>query len=187
VEAQFFQTAAEFRRWLARNHHKATELLVGFYKKSSGKPSITYHEALDEALCVGWIDGVRRARDAESYEQRFTPRRPGSYWSHVNIGRARALIKAGRMKAAGLRAFEKRDETGARKYSSERREAAFDKPREQRFRQSAAAWDFFQAQPPGYRRLLTFMVMSGKKEETREKRLDRLIAACASRRRIPLM
>jgi uncharacterized protein YdeI (YjbR/CyaY-like superfamily) len=163
------------------------ELLVGFYKKSSGKPSITYHEALDEALCVGWIDGVRRSRDAESYEQRFTPRRPKSYWSQVNIGRAKALIKAGRMKAAGLREFEKRDESGARKYSFERRDPAFDAPRARRFRQNAAAWDFFQVQPPGYRRLMTFMVMSGKKDETREKRLDRLIAECARGRRIPLM
>jgi uncharacterized protein YdeI (YjbR/CyaY-like superfamily) len=180
-------SSAEFRRWLARNHHKATELFVGFYKKSSGKPSLTYHEALDEALCVGWIDGLRRSLDAERYAQRFTPRRPGSYWSHVNIGHAKRLIKAGRMKAAGLREFEKRDETGARKYSYERREAAFDRPREKRFRENAAAWEFFQAQPPGYRRLLMFMVMSGKKEETREKRLDRLIAACASGRRIPLM
>jgi uncharacterized protein YdeI (YjbR/CyaY-like superfamily) len=183
----FFATAAELRRWFAANHAKADELLIGFYKKATGKPSITYHEALDEALCVGWIDGVRRARDAESYEQRFTPRRPGSYWSHVNIGHARRLIEAGRMKAAGLREFEKRDEKGARKDSYERREAAFDKPREDRFRRNAAAWGFFQAQPPGYRRLLTFMVMSGKKEETREKRLDRLIAACASGKRIPLM
>jgi uncharacterized protein YdeI (YjbR/CyaY-like superfamily) len=138
-------------------------------------------------LCVGWIDGVRRSRDAESYEQRFTPRKPRSYWSHVNIGHARRLVKAGRMKAAGLREFAKRDEAGARKYSYERRGAAFDKPREQRFRQYAAAWEFFQAQPPGYRRLVTFMVMSGKKEETRDKRLDRLIAACASGTRIPLM
>jgi uncharacterized protein YdeI (YjbR/CyaY-like superfamily) len=159
---------------------------VGFYRKSSGKPTITYHEALDEALCFGWIDGVRRSRDAESYEQRFTPRRPGSYWSQVNIGRAKALIEAGKMTTAGLREFEKRDESGARKYSFERRDAAFDAPREKRFRQHAAAWEFFQAQPPGYRRLMTFMVMSGKREETRERRLDRLIAECARGRRIPL-
>lgn len=162
-------------------------MLIGFYKKSAGKPSITYHEALDEALCVGWIDGVRRSRDAESYEQRFTPRKPRSYWSHVNIGHAKRLIKAGRMKAAGLREFEKRDEAGARKYSYERRQAVFDEPREKRFRQNAAAWAFFQAQPPGYRRLMTFMVMDAKKDETREKRLDRLIAECARARRIPLM
>ena len=136
---------------------------------------------------MGWIDGVRRSRDADSYEQRFTPRKPRSYWSHVNIGHAKRLIKAGRMKAAGLREFEKRDEIGARKYSYERRQAAFDEPREKRFRQNEAAWAFFQAQPPGYRRLMTFMVMDAKKDETREKRLDRLIAQCASGRRIPLM
>jgi uncharacterized protein YdeI (YjbR/CyaY-like superfamily) len=172
---------------LAANHATATELLIGFYKKASGKPSLTYHEALDEALCVGWIDGVRRARDAESYEQRFTPRKPRSNWSQINIGHAKRLIKAGRMKAAGLREFEKRDERGARHSSHQRGAAAFDEPREKRFRQNAAAWAFFQAQPPGYRRLMTFMVMSGKKEETREKRLDRLIAECARGRRIPLM
>ncbi len=172
---------------MAANHKTATELLIGFYKKATGKPSITYHEALDEALCVGWIDGVRRSRDAESYEQRFTPRRRKSYWSQVNIGRAKTLIKAGRMKTAGQREFEKRDESSARKYSFERRDAAFDEVREQRFRQNAVAWAFFQAQPPGYRRLMTFMVMSGKREETREKRLDRLIAECARSRRIPLM
>jgi uncharacterized protein YdeI (YjbR/CyaY-like superfamily) len=187
LRAKFFKTAAELRRWFAANQATATELLVGFYKKGSGKRSITYHEALDEALCVGWIDGVRRSRDADSYEQRFTPRRPKSYWSQINIGHARRLIAAGRMKAAGLREFEKRDESGARKYSFERREAAFDPVREHRFRHHAAAWEFFQAQPPGYRRLMTLMVMEAKKDETREKRLDRLIAACARGRRIPLM
>jgi uncharacterized protein YdeI (YjbR/CyaY-like superfamily) len=183
----FFATPAELRRWFAANHDTASEVLIAFYKKGSGKPSITYHEALDEALCVGWIDGVRRARDADSYEQRFTPRRPRSYWSQINIGHAKRLIKAGRMKAAGLREFEKRDESGARKYSFERREAAFDEVREKRFRQNAAAWQFFQAQPPGYRRLMTFMVMDAKKDETREKRLDRLISECARGQRIPLM
>jgi uncharacterized protein YdeI (YjbR/CyaY-like superfamily) len=187
VEAQFFKSAAEFRRWLARNHRKASELLVGFYKKSSGKLSMTYHEALDEALCVGWIDGVRRSRDAESYEQRFTPRQPRSYWSLVNIGRAKALIKAKRMKPAGLRAFEKRDEIQAKRYSNEQKTVAFDDVREKRFRQNAAAWEFFQAQPPGYRRVMTHRVMSAKREVTREQRLDQLIAASARARRVDLL
>jgi len=187
MEVRFFKSAAEFRKWLGRNHRKATELLVGFYKKSSGKPSITYHEALDEALCVGWIDGVRRSRDAESYEQRFTPRKPRSYWSHVNIGHANRLIKAGRMKAAGLREFEKRDEAGARRYSNEQKTVEFDEVREKRFRQNAAAWEFFQAQPAGYRRVMTHRVMSAKREETREKRLDQLISVSAQARRVDLL
>jgi uncharacterized protein YdeI (YjbR/CyaY-like superfamily) len=169
------------------NHATATELLIGFYRKASGKQSITYHEALDEALCVGWIDGVRRSRDADSYEQRFTPRKPRSYWSLVNIGRARALIKAKRMKPAGLRAFEKRDEAGAKRYSNEQRTVQFDSVREKRFRQNPAAWEFFQAQPPGYRRVMTHRVMSAKREETRDKRLDQLIAVSARRRRVDLL
>jgi uncharacterized protein YdeI (YjbR/CyaY-like superfamily) len=178
---------AELRRWFAANHRTANELLLGFYKKASGKPSITYHEALDEALCVGWIDGVRRSRDAQSYEQRFTPRKPRSYWSLVNIGRAKALIKAKRMKEAGLHAFEQRDEAGAKRYSNEQKTIEFDEARARRFRQHAAAWQFFQAQPPGYRRVMTHRVMSAKREETREKRLDQLISVSARGRRVDLL
>lgn len=161
--------------------------MIGFYKKASGKPSITYPEALDEALCVGWIDGVRRSRDAESYEQRFTPRKPKSYWSLVNIGRAGALIEAKRMKPAGLRAFERRDEAGATRYSNEQKTVTFDAVREQRFRQHAAAWAFFQAQPSGYRRVMTHRVMSAKREPTRDKRLDQLISVSAKGRRVDLL
>lgn len=161
--------------------------MIGFYKKSTGKPSITYHEALDEALCVGWIDGVRRSLGPESYVQRFTPRTRKSYWSAVNIGRAKALIEAGRMKAAGLRAFEKRDEVGAKRYSTEQKTIVFDEAREKRFRQNAAAWQFFQAQPPGYRRVMTHRIMSAKREETREKRLDQLISVSAQGRRVDLL
>jgi uncharacterized protein YdeI (YjbR/CyaY-like superfamily) len=175
------------RRWFAANHATATELLVGFYRKASGKPSVTYHEALDEALCVGWIDGVRRSRDAESYEQRFTPRKPHSYWSLVNIGRAKALIEAKRMKPAGLRAFEQRDEAGAKRYSNEQKTVAFDAVREKQFRQHTAAWQFFQAQPPGYRRVMTHRVMSAKREETRDKRLEQLISVSAKGRRVDLL
>jgi uncharacterized protein YdeI (YjbR/CyaY-like superfamily) len=138
-------------------------------------------------LCVGWIDGVRRSRDAESYVQRFTPRKPGSYWSQVNIGHGKRLIEGGRMKAAGLRAFEKRDEAGARRYSNEQKTVQFDDVREKRFRQHAAAWEFFQAQPPGYRRVMTHRVMSAKREETREKRLDQLISVSARGRRVDLL
>lgn len=164
-----------------------SELLIGFYKKSAGKPSLTYHEALDEALCVGWIDGVRWSRDAESYVQRFTPRKAGSYWSQVNIGHGKRLIKAGRMKAAGLRAFEKRDEAGAKRYSNEQKTVQFDEIRAKRFREHTAAWEFFNAQPPSYRRVMTHRVMSAKREETREKRLDQLISVSAKLRRVDLL
>ena len=172
---------------MATNHATSHELLIGFYKKASGKPSITYHEALDEALCVGWIDGVRRSLDAESYEQRFTPRKPKSYWSAINIGHAKRLIKAGRMKAAGLREFAKRDEAGAKRYSNEQKTVAFDEVRGRRFRLNQAAWGFFQAQPPGYRRVMTHRVMSAKREETRDKRLDQLISVSARGRRVDLL
>ena len=138
-------------------------------------------------MCVGWIDGVRRSRDAESYVQRFTPRKAGSYWSQVNIGHGKRLIKAGRMKAAGLRAFEKRDEAGAKRYSNEQQTVRFDATREQRFREHATAWEFFQAQPAGYRRVMTHRVMSAKREETREKRLDQLISISAKQRRVNLL
>jgi uncharacterized protein YdeI (YjbR/CyaY-like superfamily) len=183
----FFKTPAELRRWFAANHATATELLLGIYKKSSGKPSVTYFEALDEALCVGWIDGVRRSLDAERFVQRFTPRRPKSYWSLVNINKARALIAAGRMKAAGRRAFAKRDEAAARKYSFEQKQVALPAALERHFRQNTAAWAFFQAQPPGYRRLATWFILSARRDETRLKRLDRLIDLCARGRRLEPM
>jgi uncharacterized protein YdeI (YjbR/CyaY-like superfamily) len=138
-------------------------------------------------LCVGWIDGVRWSRDDDSYVQRFTPRKPGSYWSQVNIGHGKRLIKAGRMKAAGLRAFEKRDEAAAKRYSNEQHTVQFDDSREKRFRQNPAAWEFFQAQPAGYRRVMTHRVMSAKREETREKRLDQLIGVSAQGRRVNLL
>lgn len=183
----FFRTAGELRRWFSANHGSATELLIGFYRKATGKPSITYQEALDEALCVGWIDGVRRSRDAESYVQRFTPRKAGSYWSQVNIGHGKRLIKAGRMRAAGRRAFEKRDEAGAKRYSNEQQTVQFDEIRAKRFCENTRAWEFFQAQPKGYRRVMTHRVMSAKREATREKRLDQLITVSAKARRVNLL
>jgi uncharacterized protein YdeI (YjbR/CyaY-like superfamily) len=183
----FFKTPAELRRWFAANHATATELMLGIYKKASGKPTVTYHEALDEALCVGWIDGVRRSYDADSFVQRFTPRRPRSYWSLVNITKARALIEAGRMKAAGRRAFEKRDEAAARKYSFEQKQVGLPAALERQFRQNAAAWKFFRAQPAGYRRLATWFIVGAKRDETRLKRLTVLIDLCARGRRLEPM
>jgi uncharacterized protein YdeI (YjbR/CyaY-like superfamily) len=166
------------------NHAKAQELWVGFYKKNSGKPSVTYHEALDEALAVGWIDGVRKSLTADSYVIRFTPRKRGSYWSQVNIARAHALSAQKRMTAAGLAAFAARDEARTKKYSFEREASAFDPAQQRAFKANKSAWAFFQAQPPGYRKVATFYVVSAKQEETRARRLATLIDDSARGRRL---
>jgi uncharacterized protein YdeI (YjbR/CyaY-like superfamily) len=183
----FFATPAELRAWFNAHHADQPELLVGFYKKASGRPSVTYHEALDEALAVGWIDGVRKSLGDESYTIRFTPRRKGSYWSRVNTARAKALIEAKRMMPAGLAAFEARDEKHARKYSFEREAAAFDAAQARRFKKNRKAWAFFQAQPPGYRKVATFWVVSAKREETRDSRLTSLIGLSADGRRLAML
>lgn len=181
----FFTTPAKFRAWLRSNHKGAAELWVGFYRKASGRPSITWPQAVDEALCVGWIDGLRKTIDAESYGIRFTPRKPASNWSAVNIGRAKELIGQGRMRPAGLKAFQVRTEPKSGVYSYENREAAvLSKSDEKRFRSYPKAWDFFERQPPGYRKTLTWWIVSAKKEETRLKRLGKLITASQAGRRI---
>ncbi len=186
-EAAFFPTPAEFRRFLEANHHSCTELLVGFYKKSSGKASITYSEALDEALCLGWIDGVRRSLSAHAYSVRFTPRTPKSQWSAVNIRRAQQLAKSGRMQPAGEMAFRGAADQ-PRKYSYEQRhESRLSPEQERRFRARSGAWDYFQSQPPGYRSTATFWVVSAKKEETRHRRLDQLIGASQRGKRIEML
>ena len=188
MEPVFFATPADFRRWLKKHHKSKDELLVGFYKKGSGRPSITWPESVDEALCFGWIDGVRRSLDEESYTIRFTPRRPGSNWSLINIRKVAALIRDGLMEPAGLEAFEKRDEAKSGVYSFEQREhAKLDRKAEAKFKANRAAWKFFQAQPPGYRKIAAFFVVSAKREETRERRLQRLIADSAAGRRIGLL
>jgi len=181
----FFATPAEFRAWFMTNHEVAQELWVGFYKKDSGRPSITWPESVDEALCFGWIDGIRKSVDAESYVIRFTPRKRGSIWSNVNIARAKALTSEKRMQPAGRRAFEARDARKSGIYSFEQREtAAFDRGEVEQFRGNKAAWKFFEAQPPGYRRLVTYWVITAKKPETRARRLARLIADSADGQRI---
>jgi len=172
----FFQTPGIFHNWLEESHQRCEELWVGFYKKSSGKPSITYPEALDEALCFGWIDGVRKKMNADAYTVRFTPRRPKSQWSTVNIRKAEKLSGAGRMRPAGIQAFEGAKDQ-ARKYSYEqRKESSFNQEDERRFRANRKAWDFFQAQPPWYRRTATFWVVSAKQEETQHRRLAALMS-----------
>lgn len=171
----FFKSPPDFRAWLETRHLTCTELWVGFYKKSSAKPSITYPEAVDEALCFGWIDGIRKGVDTDAYTVRFTPRKPRSQWSAVNIKRAQELSHAGRMRPAGLEAFAGAKDQ-PRSYSYEQRlGASFSPEQERQFRANATAWDFFQTRAPWYRRTATFWVVSAKKAETRQKRLDTLI------------
>jgi len=185
MEPTFFAAPADFRAWLEANHEECDELIVGFYKKGTGRPSITWPEAVDEALCFGWIDGVRRTIDGDSYSNRFTPRRPRSNWSLVNIRRVHDLAGQGRMTPAGLAAFERRDEKRTGVYSSERREAAkLDAAQERRFRAAAAAWEWFQGQPPSYRKPALHWVVSAKRAETRERRLASLIEDSANGLRV---
>jgi uncharacterized protein YdeI (YjbR/CyaY-like superfamily) len=180
VKPTFFAKPSHFRSWLAKHHKTAAELLVGFYKKDSGKPSITWPESVDEALCVGWIDGVRRSLGEEAYTIRFTPRRKGSIWSAVNIKRARELSEAGLMRPAGLAAFDKRDEKKSAIYSYEQRTTTeFDPAYEKKFRANKKAWAFFAAQPPWYQRQVRYYVMSAKNEATRLRRLQDFIERAA--------
>jgi len=188
MKPTFFETPAAFRRWLKPHHKAERELWVGFHKKSSGRPSITWPESVDEALCFGWIDGVRKALDAHSYVIRFTPRKPDSAWSTVNTRRAQALIESGRMQPAGLRALKARDPEKSGVYSFEQRKnATLSAQQEERFRANTAAWRFFESQPPGYRKTAVFWVVSAKQEATRLRRLDTLIADSEAGRRIALL
>jgi uncharacterized protein YdeI (YjbR/CyaY-like superfamily) len=185
MEPTFFATADEFRAWLTEHHAHESELLVGFYKKDSGRPSITWPESVDQALCFGWIDGVRRRVDDDSYCIRFTPRKPHSTWSAVNVRRMSELVNAGLVVAAGLAAFERRaDDRTAYSYE-QRRAAQFEPAQEQRFKANERAWAFFAGQPPSYRRAATHWVTSAKREETRERRLTRLIEDSAAGRSVP--
>ena len=178
----YFATQADFRSWLARHHDSADELLVGFHKKGSGKPSITWPESVDQALCYGWIDGVRRSLGESGYTIRFTPRRVGSIWSAKNVSRARELIRLGMMAAPGLRTFNARDPRKTNRYSFEQKKATLGREFERRFRANARAWKYFQSRPPSYRKPATWWVISAKKEETRVKRLGILIKDSAAGR-----
>lgn len=184
---KFFSTQSLFRQWLAKNHTRSAELWVGFKKKKSGKKSITYAEALDEALCFGWIDGVRKSLDESSYTIRFTPRKPKSIWSRVNTKRALELSKLGRMKPSGLEAFALRDPQRSGIYSFETSARKLAAAYETKFRAKKRAWEYFQRQPPGYRKLATFWVMSAKKEETRLRRLEQLIGDSAKAKRLGII
>jgi uncharacterized protein YdeI (YjbR/CyaY-like superfamily) len=181
----FFLTSQELRAWFRKNHLSATELWIGFHKKHTGKPSITWPESVDEAVCVGWIDGIRKGIDEESYMIRFTPRRSGSIWSAVNIKRVEALTNEKRMQPAGLAALAGRRENKSGIYSYEQRSAQLPEAYAALLRKNKKAWDFFQAQPPSYRKMIGWWVVSAKQEKTRRKRLDRLItqSACGTRLR----
>jgi uncharacterized protein YdeI (YjbR/CyaY-like superfamily) len=183
-KARFFRTAAAFHAWLERNYASESELVVGLYKKDSDRPSITYPEALDAALAYGWIDGIRRGVDAESYTIRFTPRKARSHWSRINIARAAELKAASLMHSAGLDAYERRDESKTINYSYEMHAATLGREYEKRFKANKNAWAYFTSQAPFYQRHAKFWVMNAKKEETREKRLDLLIADSAAGRRL---
>ena len=182
--AVFFTSATEFREWLEANHATAGEVWVGFHKKGSRRTGLTYAEAVDEALCYGWIDGLTRGRDESSYVQRFTPRRPGSNWSAVNIAKVAELTRAGRMQPSGLRAFEQRTSARSGVYSYENRPAELPEEYAASFRQSGTAWEWFAGQPPSYRRAATWWVVSAKREDTRQRRLAVLIERSAAGRRL---
>jgi uncharacterized protein YdeI (YjbR/CyaY-like superfamily) len=185
MKPKFFPTPADFRAWLEAHHQTNKELLVGFHKKGSGKPSITWPESVDEALCFGWIDGVRRSLGPTSYTIRFTPRRPTSIWSAINVARVTELTKLSRMRPAGQRAFAARRPERTGIYAFERKETAkFSKEQEKILRANLKAAAFFEAQQPGYRRLSIHWVISAKRPETRERRLAQLIADSAAGRRL---
>jgi uncharacterized protein YdeI (YjbR/CyaY-like superfamily) len=184
ITPTFFARQSDFRKWLERNHDRESVLWVGFYKKDSGKSSITWPESVDEALCFGWIDGIRKSIAEDYYVIRFTPRKPRSIWSTKNIGRMKELIELGRVRPAGLAAFAKR-EVNTSRYSFEQGDVAFDDELERRFRKNKKAWAFFAAQPPYYRKVATWYVISAKREETKLKRLENLIGYCAAGERLP--
>jgi uncharacterized protein YdeI (YjbR/CyaY-like superfamily) len=185
AEPSFFASEADFRRWLAAHHDKADELLVGFWKKATGKPSIDWPQARDQALCFGWIDGIRKSRDVESYTIRFTPRRRGSAWSQVNVERYKALKAAGQMTSAGEHAFV----DNPRRYAHQAAPVPvkLTSAEQALFRRNRAAWAHWQKVAPGYRRNIAHWVTSAKKPETRERRLAKLIEDCAAGRKVGVL
>jgi uncharacterized protein YdeI (YjbR/CyaY-like superfamily) len=182
---KFFATAKQFRQWLEANAATTTELTVGFWKVDSGHPSMTWSEAVDQALCFGWIDGVRRRIDDESYEIRFTPRRAGSIWSKVNIAKLEQLRLAGQMTKAGEDAFARRQEAKSGIYSYEQAESSeLTEDERKRFQKIKSAWTYFESCPPGYRRTIIHWITTAKKPETRSQRLEKLIQACQNHERL---
>ena len=184
MKINYFRSPAEFRKWLTIHHATERELHVGYYKKSTGKPSMTWPESVDEALCFGWIDGIRRSVDEERYTIRFTPRKRTSTWSSVNIKRVAELTELGLMQPAGLEAFKARREYRSGIYAYEQRTAELPEPYRGLLKKNRAAWKFFESQPPGYRKQIHWWIVCAKREETRLKRLERLIAESAAGRRV---
>jgi uncharacterized protein YdeI (YjbR/CyaY-like superfamily) len=184
MEIKYFESARDFRMWLEKNHAVRQELWVGYHKKNSKQPSVTWPESVDEALCFGWIDGIRKSVDDLRYTIRFTPRRRESIWSAINIRRAQALSDKGLMKPPGMAAFDARKENRSGIYSYEQRSANLDGPYEKRLKQNKAAWDFFYAQPPSYRKAIGWWIVSAKQEVTRLKRLEQLIQKSETGERI---
>jgi len=184
MKCRFFRSPDELRAWFDRHHASATELWVGFHKRATGKPSVTWSESVDEALCVGWIDGIRKRIDAESYTIRFTPRKPTSVWSRINMNKVAALKKAGRMRPAGLKAHAARRPNKVGIYSYEHRTPDLAEPYRSVFQKNAKAWAFFDAQPPSYKKVIGWYIHSAKKEETRLARLKKVETASALGKRL---
>lgn len=185
AEPLYFASPEEFRAWLARHGATTDELIVGFHKVGSGVPSMTWPQSVDEALCQGWIDGVRKRVDELRYQIRFTPRRPTSIWGRINIDRVAVLTAEGRMQPAGLAAFDKRTAQRSVVYAYEQDgEAALPAELEKRFKRQKKAWTWFEAQPPGWRRQMLRWVLAAKQDATRERRLEQLMAAAAEQRRL---
>lgn len=186
MNVTYFESPAAFRRWLSEHHTTAKECWVGFWRKETGKAGLTYPEALDEALCHGWIDGIRKKVDDASYTNRFTPRKPRSHWSQVNVKRIGELIRKKRVTPAGLAAFKARDPANTGRASFEQPRVRLEPALERQFRAHRKAWENFEAQPPSYRRTALWWVASAKREETRVRRLQTLITDSAAGRRLAL-
>jgi uncharacterized protein YdeI (YjbR/CyaY-like superfamily) len=176
MEPIFFINPAEFRKWLGKNHLSATEVWVGYYKKETGKPSMIWSESVDQALCFGWIDGIRKKVDDQCYCNRFTPRKKTSNWSNINIAKVEALIRQGLMMPAGLEAYKQRKENRTGIYSFENEIKDLPEDYTAIFRKNKEAWEYYSATPPSYRRTVTHWVLSAKQEATRLSRLEKLIA-----------
>jgi uncharacterized protein YdeI (YjbR/CyaY-like superfamily) len=184
IEPIYFSSASDWRAWLAEHHQSSSEILVALYKKASRRPTMTWSESVDQALCFGWIDGVRRRIDEQAHCIRFTPRKPRSTWSAVNIEKAQRLIAEGLMAPAGLRAFEARSEENSRIYAFEQGDVELPPAAEARLRADPGAWSYWESRPAGYRRIASWWVISAKRPETRERRLETLIEDCAAKRLI---
>jgi len=179
IRPKFFKTEAAFHTWLEKQHDSKDELIVGYYKKTTGKPSMTWEESVDEALCFGWIDGIRRRLDDERYCIRFTPRRRTSHWSARNIKRMQELVAEGRVQACGVETFKLRKASNSRKASYEQKKVKLSTEYETRIKANVMAWIDWQKRPPGYKKQTSWWIMSAKQEASRQRRLDILIESCA--------